>query len=68
MVDFNSPYSNQPVGKRHSNPDQEGHLETSKLGVVLVDLAQDMKKRDILTLQDQWETMGSLGSPNISGT
>ena len=31
---------------------EEGHLETSKLGVVLVDLAQDMKKRDILTLQD----------------
>eukprot|EP00435_Cladocopium_sp_Y103_P034086 s241_g8.t1 len=31
---------------------EEGHLDLSKIGVVLVDLAKDMKQRDVLTLQD----------------
>ncbi|CAK9072193.1 unnamed protein product, partial [Durusdinium trenchii] len=30
----------------------EGHIEMSKIGVVLLDLAKDVKRRDVLTLQD----------------
>lgn len=31
---------------------QEGHLDVSKIAVLLVDLHKDMKHRDVLTLQD----------------
>ena len=30
---------------------EEGHLNWSKIGVLLIDLAKDVKKRDVLTLQ-----------------